>query len=1532
MDSTQFGTRSTGFTPADDSGSGAEGPARKVGRFQKSTAENERPGRRQIGGLGTAKTGVEGNSALANRRRSTFREHKAPSGPRPLDQSASKRVISDISSLPSSNTSRTFLPNSSSEPFFSTRSKERENNPSYALNMESAKIEGSENDFSEFLPSINFDDLHTNLTNNDLQLSQFPAPGGGHRIMSELGPATAARQNGSHPEGAPAKPTSAAANTHPTRSSSLVQRFGRNGQKSSDNSMPPPTAPLSLRTRRQSQFPAPTPASPQQSNGSNTRAPRKSVGPVALTPAAAGKEGPRRTSPTKSTTSSTSLSRSASSSRATRRVTPGIASTEGEVPQEPRTPRNVKAKSIHSPPHQHLVNSFTPEPSRSGSIHNPQSPGRLQAQQRTQTPSSSANKRQSVHGHVGGLGARTISPTDTHRLKRLSMVQDPLAVPETPLTPLPDYPLPDFSFVDRLTGPSPSMIPRKSITPSSARATPDPNRKSNGFGVSLSSSSSVNSLRNSGQNRWSQNLSTSRLPTPKPRTVHSSAGVHETEEVPPVPAIPKAYESPKDVPEQPFFDHIHELSKANGSHEYSGPGTPSQEATQGLGTVEFDYAAFAEPPKTSDDSKRHRRGLTIGTGSDAEKPQPLQTNRRNLQPLRLPPLNLLPFGSSANNRFDTLPTPSDDLDDRITTPPPKRNVNKTPSTPMTASKAVFPRNEFTDDGLPPPINLRSNTSHFGISGGSTFNDEYTFQTGVPIMNGRQATTPFASSSLPKNGDGFGRMVSSPDAEADHSTLDVHHQDYPAPTTHPTQSNHRKDTAASMPDNQTSLSEQPESPPSGSSLRRKLSARWKRSSSKASHVAQNGDEARQLQQSKHNDMPPPKLPASATWSGPIDVNSSPASAAQQSLSARRRKSSATTLVSEPDAVRGPAARVPLSVSSASSEQTVGSHRAPSSSIWSLGSRKSINTLKARNLDFNLDKDDLAADEEMKKLASRRKDFEFAAREVDELRKRATPKERVSPAQALTMVNLNLFERGEIIDYREVFFCGTKSAKKVSGDLNAQSANFGYDDERGDYNIVYGDHLSYRYEVVDLLGKGSFGQVVRCVDHKTGQLVAVKIIRNKKRFHQQALVEVNILQKLREWDPHNRHSMINFTQSFYFRGHLCISTELLGMNLYEFIKAHDFKGFSLKLIRRFTKQMLSALVLLKSHRVIHCDLKPENILLAHPLHSEIKVIDFGSSCFENEKVYTYIQSRFYRSPEVILGMSYGLPIDMWSLGCILAELLTGYPIFPGENEQEQLACIMEIFGPPEKHLIEKSTRKKLFFDSMGKPRITVSSKGRRRRASSKTLQGTLKCDDDAFLDFLARCLRWDPDRRLKPDEALHHDFVTGVKRAPGGRSVTGPTTRSAAAAAQANAAATSSNSSLTTGASAVAASFPIKRVNSTQHHATPASSVRPRPLPEPPGTSFKTSAASPNKSAAAGAPRRHSTVNGMHGPGAGTKRASNGAVISGAGGMGGGPGGGGGVGGVAGASGSNSSLPRVAQRSTSGKPDLASAAAIASLRTR
>ena len=175
--------------------------------------------------------------------------------------------------------------------------------------------------------------------------------------------------------------------------------------------------------------------------------------------------------------------------------------------------------------------------------------------------------------------------------------------------------------------------------------------------------------------------------------------------------------------------------------------------------------------------------------------------------------------------------------------------------------------------------------------------------------------------------------------------------------------------------------------------------------------------------------------------------------------------------------------------------------------------------------HLDRDDQIANEEMRRISAKRRDVDSAARETDELRKVATRKDRMTPAQAIQSSAglLNIFEKGEIIDYKEgVYFCGRKDAKKHVGDISAGGTNnFGYDDERGDYNIVMGDHLAYRYEVIDVLGKGSFGQVVRCIDHKHGGLCAVKIIRNKKRFHQQALVEVNILNKLREWVSRNRH---------------------------------------------------------------------------------------------------------------------------------------------------------------------------------------------------------------------------------------------------------------------------------------------------------------------------------------------------------------------------------------------------------------------------
>nr|XP_046250828.1 dual specificity tyrosine-phosphorylation-regulated kinase 4 isoform X2 [Scatophagus argus] len=365
--------------------------------------------------------------------------------------------------------------------------------------------------------------------------------------------------------------------------------------------------------------------------------------------------------------------------------------------------------------------------------------------------------------------------------------------------------------------------------------------------------------------------------------------------------------------------------------------------------------------------------------------------------------------------------------------------------------------------------------------------------------------------------------------------------------------------------------------------------------------------------------------------------------------------------------------------------------------------------------------------------------------------------MSPIEALKNFQdrLTEFEQEEIMDYAEIWFMGLGS-QKIEGSQGAPQ-NSGYDDEHGSYIRVLHDHIAYRYEVLEVIGKGSFGQVLKCLDHKNNELVAIKMIRNKKRFHHQALVELKILDVIKRKDKDNLHNVIHMKEYFYFRNHLCISFELLGVNLYELIKKNNFQGFSLALIRRFTHALLRCLQMLHREKIIHCDLKPENILLSQRGPGNIKVVDFGSSCYEQQRVYTYIQSRFYRSPEVILGHPYSMAIDMWSLGCILAELYTGYPLFPGESEVEQIACIMEVLGMPPNDFVQSASRRRLFFDSKGNPRNITNSKGKKRRPNSKELSAALKTNDALFLDFIKRCLTWDPTKRMTPDEGLQHEWI-------------------------------------------------------------------------------------------------------------------------------------------------------------------------------
>ncbi|KAI4340804.1 hypothetical protein MLD38_025607 [Melastoma candidum] len=346
---------------------------------------------------------------------------------------------------------------------------------------------------------------------------------------------------------------------------------------------------------------------------------------------------------------------------------------------------------------------------------------------------------------------------------------------------------------------------------------------------------------------------------------------------------------------------------------------------------------------------------------------------------------------------------------------------------------------------------------------------------------------------------------------------------------------------------------------------------------------------------------------------------------------------------------------------------------------------------------------------------------------------------------------------------------------------------------------------RYVVKDILGHGTFGQVAKCWVSEGSSFCAVKIIKNQPAYYQQALVEVSILKMLnKKYDPEDKSHIVRIYDYFVYRQHLCICFELLDTNLYELIKLNHFQGLSLSIVQLFSKQILRGLALLKDAGVIHCDLKPENILLCTSMKpAEIKIIDFGSACMEDRTVYSYIQSRYYRSPEVLLGYRYTTAIDMWSFGCIVAELFLGLPLFPGASEFDLLQRMIKILGgqPPDYLLKEAKNASKFFkcvgnvhdLENMGAsvgcksiyhPLSEDEHEARESRKPSigkeyfnhmnleaivlnypyrKTLpredmmkEGQIRL---ALIDFLRGLVEFDPEKRWSPFQASCHPFVTG-----------------------------------------------------------------------------------------------------------------------------------------------------------------------------
>uniref|UniRef100_A0A3B5MJ27 non-specific serine/threonine protein kinase n=1 Tax=Xiphophorus couchianus TaxID=32473 RepID=A0A3B5MJ27_9TELE len=347
--------------------------------------------------------------------------------------------------------------------------------------------------------------------------------------------------------------------------------------------------------------------------------------------------------------------------------------------------------------------------------------------------------------------------------------------------------------------------------------------------------------------------------------------------------------------------------------------------------------------------------------------------------------------------------------------------------------------------------------------------------------------------------------------------------------------------------------------------------------------------------------------------------------------------------------------------------------------------------------------------------------------------------------------------------------------------------------GDYQLVQHEILcsmSSSYEVLEFLGRGTFGQVAKCWKRGTNEIVAIKILKNHPSYARQGQIEVGILNRLSAENA-DEYNFVRSYECFQHKGHTCLVFEMLEQNLYDFLKHSKFSPLPLRHIRPILQQVATALMKLKSLGLIHADLKPENIMLVDPIRQpyRVKVIDFGSASHVSKAVCsTYLQSRYYRAPEIILGLPFCEAIDMWSLGCVIAELFLGWPLYPGASEYDQIRYISQTQGLPAEYLLSAGTKTSRFFNrgpdssyplwrlktpAEHEMEMGIKSKEARKYIFnclddmmqvnlSSHLEGTdmlaEKADRREFIDLLKRMLRLDADKRITPTKTLGHPFVT------------------------------------------------------------------------------------------------------------------------------------------------------------------------------
>jgi len=316
---------------------------------------------------------------------------------------------------------------------------------------------------------------------------------------------------------------------------------------------------------------------------------------------------------------------------------------------------------------------------------------------------------------------------------------------------------------------------------------------------------------------------------------------------------------------------------------------------------------------------------------------------------------------------------------------------------------------------------------------------------------------------------------------------------------------------------------------------------------------------------------------------------------------------------------------------------------------------------------------------------------------------------------------------------------------------------------------------------MYGKGVFSTVLKAIDIKSKEEVAIKILRNNESMRKAGMKEIELLKLLADKDPKDSYYCVRMKNHFLFRNHLCIVFEPLYMNLREVINKFGKEqgrqvGISLEAVRLYAKQLFIALSYLQYCNILHADIKPDNIMINQKMNVA-KLSDFGSASDITESaIAPYLVSRFYRAPEIILGLRYGYSIDMWSVGCTLYELYTGKILFQSRSNNDHLKMIMEYRGKLPNKMLKKGALVKDHFDQdfrflyhdidpvtkkrIIRPMIVNKSKD----IKADLLNSTVNTNNDLQLrkrvlqlcDIIERALTVDPSKRLTAQQALSHPF--------------------------------------------------------------------------------------------------------------------------------------------------------------------------------